>query len=174
MPNCTIDSFRRVTFIGCLYENLLLFTNIDVHNRYSGCIQVLATSTKLITNPNTTWLEPCQVDFDFEKNSALPTVDNQRLGIKHFIRLTAEFCNEEVKDEYDYCKLDLQFPITFTGYILEEQTVIKRSTNQEISEVQSSSSSGSSISSYGETVTLAVPPTSYKSLCNYLPQSIAY
>ncbi|KAG2234061.1 hypothetical protein INT48_006206 [Thamnidium elegans] len=81
---------------------------VSVRLRYQSHIEVLATTTKLLKNPNKTWNQSCHVEFEFDQ-LPLPTVINQRLGVEHSIRLTVEFCAGESE-----C-MDLRFPVMFTG-----------------------------------------------------------
>jgi hypothetical protein len=174
MSNNTINSSRWVNNIRCLYNNLYICLLIYHHNRYQGHVQVLTTTTKLLTCPNKTWAQPCQVDFELDDPTALPTVDNERLGVKHFIRISIEFCNSA--GESDCCNKDLQFPIVFTGCLLnnERKKVVfvgkSATTSTTVTKRRRATSSISSCSSFGEVSScdsaFDIPP--YESICNYL------
>lgn len=161
--NYTIDSFGRVN-THCLYETLYFY--LSFYYSYQSHIQVLATTTKLLTSPNKTWNQPCQVDFELDA-PILPTVDNERLGVEHYVRITVEFCNTFGESD---CSMDLQFPVVFTGCALlsSHQKPVPKSTS--VTNERASASSISSCSSFGEVSSngSAIDIPSYQSIFSYL------
>lgn len=134
-----------ILFVLFIYKiNIYLFILI----RYQSHIEVLATTTKLLKNPNKTWNQSCQVEFELDQ-LPLPTVINQRLGVEHSIRLTVEFCAGESE-----C-MDLRFPVMFTGNSFSTNHVPKHATvtnmKRQIS-FASSSSSSFTVSSLDSTI----------------------
>lgn len=139
--------------------------------RYQSHVQVLATATKLLTCPNKTWSQACQVDFELD-DPVLPTVDNERLGVGHCIRISIEFCN--AAGASDSCSMDIQFPVVFTGCSLNNtrQQVVssKNRSATTVTTRKRATSSVSSCSSLAEISTYdrAIEIPSYQSICNYL------
>ncbi|KAG2210283.1 hypothetical protein INT47_003268 [Mucor saturninus] len=132
---------------------------------YKSHIQVLATSTKLLTNPNKTWKQACQLDFELDR-SILPSVANPRLGVEHSIRITVDFCNTNS----DCCSnnMDLQFPVVFTGGAFssqerEQEITVDASVTRALS--ISSCSSFGELSNHDSAIDI---PSSFKSISNYL------
>lgn len=165
MSNYTINSFGRVKFF-CLYETLYFCLPIYFHYSYKSHIQVLATSTKLLTNPNKTWKQACQLDFELDQ-SILPSVANPRLGVEHSIRITVEFCNSNS----DCCtnNMDLQFPVVFTGgaWIPSQEREQEIETDTSVTRAISISSCSSfgELSNHDSAIDI---PSSFKSITNYL------
>lgn len=168
MSNYTINSLGRVIifFLFFVYMKPCSFClPIIIHYSYKSHIQVLATSTKLLTNPNKTWKQACQLDFELDR-SILPSVANPRLGVEHSIRITVEFCNTNS----DCCSnnMDLQFPVVFTGGAFssqerEQEITVDASVTRALS--ISSCSSFGELSNHDSAIDI---PSSFKSISNYL------
>lgn len=127
--------------------------------RYQDHIQVLTTATRLLTNPNKSWLKACQVDFELD-DPILPTVSSRTLGVVHYIRITVQFCNEV--QNLGYHNLDLQFPIMFTGRATVQQIPVERpATDQTLVSSPASLLSSNRTISYNGNTDLSF---SYKSL----------
>ncbi|GAA5802239.1 hypothetical protein HPULCUR_007702 [Helicostylum pulchrum] len=138
--------------IGC---QIIQSIHLEGHKSH---IEVLATTTKLLKNPNKTWTQSCQVEFEFDQ-LPLPTVVNQRLGVEHSIRLTVEFCTGESEG------MDLRFPVMFTGnsptnHVPKHPTTVTNMKRQ--TSFTSSNSSTLTVSSLDSTID--VPLLAF---CNY-------
>ncbi|KAK4510907.1 uncharacterized protein ATC70_000016 [Mucor velutinosus] len=73
--------------------------------------QVLATGTCLLTLPNKTWSQPCQLTPALDSTTVLPTMtESQRIAVEHYIRFTFAFCN--LQEEHQE---SLEFPVNMTG-----------------------------------------------------------
>ncbi|KAI8077150.1 hypothetical protein BDF21DRAFT_494708 [Thamnidium elegans] len=103
----SVSGHKRELKDDCCLIGCQIIQSIHLEG-YQSHIEVLATTTKLLKNPNKTWNQSCHVEFEFDQ-LPLPTVINQRLGVEHSIRLTVEFCAGESE-----C-MDLRFPVMFTG-----------------------------------------------------------
>ncbi|CEP11425.1 hypothetical protein [Parasitella parasitica] len=125
--------------------------------------QVLATGTHLLTSPNKSWSQPCQMTLTMDSASILPSMtESQRVAVEHYIKFTFAFC-----DSRDDQVVSLEFPMTMVGYT---SAMISRHFDQ-INMLGITSSSNSCNSSIADELDSAIDVLSFKSSCsnnNYL------
>ncbi|KAI8647120.1 hypothetical protein BD408DRAFT_439609 [Parasitella parasitica] len=120
--------------------------------------QVLATGTQLLTSPNKSWSQPCQMTLAMDVVSILPSIiESQRVAVEHYIKFTFAFCDLQNKQV-----VNLEFPITMVGYT---SAMIYRHFEQ-INMLEITSSSNSCNSSIADEIDSAIDVLSFESCLN--------
>ncbi|KAI9487556.1 MAG: hypothetical protein EXX96DRAFT_553752 [Benjaminiella poitrasii] len=111
---------------------------------YKHRYEIISIATNLITSPNATWNDPCQMILEVDNDSILlPTVTSERLAVYHFIKISLAFGSLEGRPTDIK---NIEYPITFIGY---RKPLLHNTTCQIIDYKPQRSNS---ISSYGSTI----------------------
>ncbi|KAI8985815.1 hypothetical protein BDB01DRAFT_849667 [Pilobolus umbonatus] len=115
--------------------------------------QLLMTHTHLLITPNTSWKQPCQIEFDLD-DTVLPTVISHRIGVTHSIRITFAFSNLLERTNHS---MEFTFPVRIGG-VEERIDYYSSSKDVTVSRSSSTSSRGTDIMSLDSAIDL----TSFK------------
>ncbi|KAL9539247.1 hypothetical protein MBANPS3_010380 [Mucor bainieri] len=93
------------------YQIIQLVHLLGEEEEFKSQHRVLATDTCLLTLPNKTWSQPCQLTPALDHANALPSmVEGQRVALEHYIKFTFAFCN--LQEEH---QMNLEFPVSMMG-----------------------------------------------------------